>query len=395
MAQTELQPGQVQASQKGLKEHRYYRPELDVLRLVAFLLVFFTHRMDLAHIDRHAHPWRYNLSLIGVFGVPVFFLLSAFLITELLTREQEQVNTIHLRAFYMRRILRIWPLYFAALLGLTMLTRYIPHAGITTPGSWLAFTFFSGNWYICKYGWLRAYPVNPFWSLSVEEQFYLIIPLIALYGRRRGLTIVCLGLLVVAYLAIYLYGIHPRTGFSSQWTNSFVQFQFFATGTLLSLGLRGRLPHRHPFLRIHLAAAAIGCWLIAFLQFGVEADNPHPANAAGSLIGWGFVLAGTTLLFLSLLGASSKYLPKAAIYLGRISYGLYLIHALVLYMVFHVWKSSLTDLSATLHLAYWRNAVGTAIALAATILLAMLSYHFFESPFLRLKKRFTFIPSRD
>jgi peptidoglycan/LPS O-acetylase OafA/YrhL len=375
--------------------NRYYRPELDVLRLVAFLLVFFTHRMDLAHINRHIHPWRYNLSLIGVFGVPVFFLLSAFLITELLTREQQQTGRIHLKAFYTRRILRIWPLYFAAFFGLAALTRFIPYAGITTPGSWLAFTLFSGNWYICKYGWLRAYPVNPLWSISVEEQFYLTIPLIALYCRRRGLIAVCLALIAVAYLAIFLYAQYPQTGFSSQWTNSFVQFQFFSAGTLLSLALRGRLPQLNLIVRIGTAAAAICCWLIAFLKFGVEADNPHPANALGSLIGWAFVLGGTVLLFLSLLGTSSKYLPKAAIYLGRISYGLYIFHAFVLFLVFHVWKVRLTHLSVALRLSYWRDALGTIIALTLTILVAMLSYHFFEKPFLRLKKRFTFVPSRD
>jgi peptidoglycan/LPS O-acetylase OafA/YrhL len=375
--------------------HRYYRPELDVLRLIAFLLVFFTHRMDLAHIDKTIYPWRYNLSLIGVFGVPVFFLLSAFLITELLMRERQDMGTIHLKAFYLRRILRIWPLYFAVFFGLAALARFLPHVGATTPGSWLAFTFFSGNWYICKFGWFREYPVNPLWSISVEEQFYITIPLIALYCRRRGLIAVCLGLIAVAYLAIVLYAQHPHPGFSSQWTNSFVQFQFFAAGTLLSLALRGRLPQLHPFIRVVFASAAVGCWLFAFLKCGVEADNPHPVNVPGSVIGWFFVFAGVLLLFLSLFGIPSRYLPRAAVYLGRISYGLYLFHAFVLYLVFHIWKVWLTNLSASLHLSYWRNSLGTVIALTLTILIAMLSYHTFERPFLRLKKRFTFVPSRD
>lgn len=375
--------------------NRYYRPELDVLRLVAFLLVFFTHRMDLAPIDRHIYPWRYNLSLIGVFGVPVFFLLSAFLITELLTREQQHTGTVHLKSFYTRRILRIWPLYFGALIVLAFLTKFIPYAGITAPGTWLAFIFFSGNWYICKYGWLWAYPVNPFWSISVEEQFYLSIPLIARYGRRRGLIAVCVGLIAIAYLAIYLYAQRPMVGFSSQWTNSFVQFQFFAAGTLLSLALRGRLPQFHLVFRAGIFVAALSCWLIALLKFGVEADNPHPANVLGSTIGWAFVLAGTILLLLSLLGTPEKYLPKAAVYLGRISYGLYIFHAFVLFMVFRICKARLTQLSATLHLLYWRDALGTVIALTTTIMIAMLSYRFFERPFLQLKKKFTFVPSRD
>src|SRR5262245_32552606 len=91
---------------------RYYRPELDVLRLIAFLIVFIVHRMDFLRIDPAQHFWLYNLCLLGDFGVPVFFLLSAFLITELLFRESDRLGAIHIKAFYMRRILRIWPLYF-------------------------------------------------------------------------------------------------------------------------------------------------------------------------------------------------------------------------------------------------------------------------------------------
>jgi peptidoglycan/LPS O-acetylase OafA/YrhL len=68
---------------------RYYRPELDVLRLFAFMIVFIVHRMDWVPIDESRHYWLYNICLLGNLGVPVFFLLSAFLITELLFRESD------------------------------------------------------------------------------------------------------------------------------------------------------------------------------------------------------------------------------------------------------------------------------------------------------------------
>ena len=139
-----------------MKMDRYYRPELDVLRFLAFLSVFTVHRMDHLPIDPARHFWLYNISLLGNFGVPVFFLLSAFLITELLMREENQLGTIHIRSFYMRRILRIWPLYFAVFYGLVLLNHFIPYTGATDPLSWLAFTFFAGNWYICVHGWIPA-----------------------------------------------------------------------------------------------------------------------------------------------------------------------------------------------------------------------------------------------
>ncbi|MEN9884446.1 MAG: hypothetical protein RLZZ420_1663 [Bacteroidota bacterium] len=67
-----------------MKAARYYKPELDVLRMCAFLFVFFVHRLDLAPVDSKEFYWGYHLSLIGNYGVPLFFFLSAFLITELL-----------------------------------------------------------------------------------------------------------------------------------------------------------------------------------------------------------------------------------------------------------------------------------------------------------------------
>lgn len=95
-----------------MRAGRYYKPELDVLRFCAFLFVFFVHRLDLAPIDPAKYYWAHHISLVGNYGVPLFFFLSAFLITELLNREQQQFGKISVRSFYIRRMLRIWPLYF-------------------------------------------------------------------------------------------------------------------------------------------------------------------------------------------------------------------------------------------------------------------------------------------
>ena len=144
---------------------------------------------------------------------------------------------------------------------------------------------------------------------------------------------VSLFLIAVSYVAVVLYAMHPTNGFSSQWTNSFVQFQFFAAGTLLSLYLKGRVVQWPPALRLVAAMTGICCWLVASLAFGVQADTPH-STVVQAPIGWALVLAGTLLLFLSMLGFPSKYLPSPIVYLGRISYGLYLFHELVYFLIF-------------------------------------------------------------
>ena len=387
----ESQEGAIRAA---VNIKRYYRPELDVFRFIAFMMVFIVHRMDFIPIDPAQHYWLYNVCLLGDLGVPVFFLLSAFLITELLFRESDETGAIRLKAFYMRRILRIWPLYFLVFFGLVALNQFLPYAGSKDPASWLAFTVFAGNWWICLHGWIPAYPVNPLWSISVEEQFYIAIPIIARFCHRSGATAISLVLIAVSHVSVVLYAMHPTNGFSSQWTNSFVQFQFFAAGTLLSIYLKGRVPQWPAALRLVAALAGIGCWLVASITFGVQADTPH-STVVQAPIGWALVLAGTLLLFLSMLGFPSKYLPGPIVYLGRISYGLYLFHELVYWLIFSPGEAWLARLSQSLHLAGCRNGIGTVLAFCLTVLVAHTSYRLYERPFLRLKSRFTIVPSRD
>jgi peptidoglycan/LPS O-acetylase OafA/YrhL len=96
-----------------------------------------------------------------------------------------------------------------------------------------------------------------------------------------------------------------------------------------------------------------------------------------------------------MLGFPAKYLPKPIVYLGRISYGLYLFHELIYFRIFHPGKAWLARFSQALHLADWRNGVGTTLAFCLTVLVAHTSYQLYEKPFLRLKSRFTIVPSRD
>jgi peptidoglycan/LPS O-acetylase OafA/YrhL len=190
---------------------------------------------------------------------------------------------------------------------------------------------------------------------------------------------------------------HARNGwhgFSSQWTNSFVQFQFFSAGILLSLVLKGRVPRWNPAFRIVDILTGVVCLFVASVHLGVQADTPS-STVTQAPIGWALVLLATVLFFLSLLGTPVRYLPKPVVYLGRISYGLYLFHELVYTLIFHTWKAYLIRVSEFLHLAQWSGAIDTAMAFSLTVLIAHISYQLYERPFLRLKRHFTFIPSRD
>jgi peptidoglycan/LPS O-acetylase OafA/YrhL len=372
---------------------RFYRPELDALRFFAFLCVFAFHRMDYVAVDPASQPLAYAIGTAGAFGVPIFFLLSSFLIVELLLREREQTGSVHIKSFYVRRILRIWPLYFAAFFGLVVLGHYLPDVGPKTYSSWIAFLLFAGNWYIVRHGWIAG-PIDPLWSIAVEEQFYIAVPLLARLGGRRILAIVSIVLLIVSYVTSAHYARLVYSGESGQWVNSWFQFQFFAAGALLAMALHGRAPHWPMALRVIVFVGASGCWIYAVMGPGVKSYDAH-TTVAGAMGGWLLVLLGSILFFVSTLGTPEHYVPRWLMYLGRISYGLYIFHSLMFYLVFEAGERWLPRRTAVLHLpASVVPALGTSLVLMLSIASAGLSYRYFEKPFLKLKERFTFVRSR-
>jgi len=137
------------------------------------------------------------------------------------------------------------------------------------------------------------------------------------------------------------------------------------------------------------------CWFTALLRFKVQSWEPHP-TAVGAIAGWFLVLAGAVIFFLSTLGMPSRIVPRWLAYLGRISYGLYLVHSLIFFLTFEKAIPYLLrafpgfEVSLVARDYFW-----TLIVLALSIAVASLSFHYFERPFLRLKKRFTFVAARE
>ena len=299
------------------------------------------------------------------------------------------MHRVDIRSFYIRRILRIWPLYFAAFYFLVALNYVIPGVGTSDPLAWLAFGLFAGNWYVTFNGWIAA-PIDPLWSISVEEQFYLIIPLIIAWGGRSALTVTAIILLIGSYVTIGFYAWDRPSSDEGQWTNSFFQFQFFAAGVMLAVFLRGRLPSIHGWIRVALVAIGFGCWLVAVTVFDVRSWDPRP-TLIGALVGWLLVLSGTVLFFVAALGVSATKVPVWLAYLGRISFGLYVIHSLLFVFIFDkaVPWLGLTIASQPV------DGSATILAMLACIIFAHLSFQYFERPILRRKKPYTYVKARE
>lgn len=318
-------------------------------------------------------------------GVQVFFLLSAYLITELLFREQEQTSTIHLRAFYVRRILRIWPLYFA-FLSFAFLLAHIAHLGTFSVGALLMFFLLSGNWWVHSYGWLPNV-AGPLWSIAIEEQFYLVWPFVVRYGRRRAAAwCSALFLLIGASAALYI-GRHVPVPRHSYWTNSFLEFSFFAGGAIMALLFHHKPTNAPKWKRVLYLMAGIG--LIALCCKGLSLTEEQITRPYDLLAAFPLAMIAIMLIFRSFLGINVPQIAKPFVELGRISYGLY---------VFHYGSLSL-GAKLLYHSHNAQNSLASALfvslfALALTVALALVSYRCIELPFLRLKQRFTFVKSR-
>jgi peptidoglycan/LPS O-acetylase OafA/YrhL len=368
------------------QKDRYYRPELDVLRCLAFLMVFTSH-MPATGPAAHGFSPLPALEESGGAGVCVFFTLSAFLITELLLREKEETGTIHRTAFYVRRILRIWPLYFVAV-AISVLVPLVYHRWVAPLHFVLPYLFFSGNIATSLSG---TYPRNgmlaPLWSISVEEQFYLAWPLLLCAKGRAGAWRAVLWILPIAWAVdLWLpWRAAPRD--PNLWTNSLSQFQYFALGALISLYF-----HRKP---VSISAAGRVGMVVASAAFFFLAVDPFhflfevgPARPLPILAGYLCNDAACILLLVGMLDARLPRLFNPLRYLGRISYGMYVFH-------YTLWIGMTALVVRVLHwqLASALPALYFAV-LGLTIAASACSYRFFEKPFLRFKDRFSFVLSR-
>jgi len=307
--------------------------------------------------------------------VDLFLLLSAYLITELLLREKDQFGQIHLQSFYIRRILRIWPLYFLGILIAALLP--LVDTGQSFPPKYVvAFLLLSGNLLTSLAGSPRS-AMGPLWTVSLEEQFYLFWPAVISKTRRSSTLLLVSGAMFVTSelgrLLLLQYG--PRSEVLL-WENTVARLDPLAAGVVTAVLLRERHFNLRRPSRLGCLLAGGGVWLIAGHYFAT--------NRSFALFGYPAIALGAWLIFISALGIARA--PRPLRYLGKISYGLYVFHMLALYVV------------TKLHGGYAHNLRDFVIwwcsGLLLTFVMAVLSYQFFEAPFLRMKERFAYVKSR-
>jgi peptidoglycan/LPS O-acetylase OafA/YrhL len=363
-------------------ERRFYQPELDGLRFYAFLGVFVCHTLPFeGAFYRRFHlpmPWLWGaVAKSGAAGVDLFFALSAFLITSILLREREETDGISLPHFYLRRILRIWPLYFlliavGVVLAHTMAAQRLPWYYVA------GYLLFAGNWVHAVFGRPESI-CSPLWTVSIEEQFYLIWPLLMKMLTRRGM--------IVAGIVTFLLATVSRIGFLlAGWSGGFIYYgstsrcDSLALGILLAL-FADRLPRLTRVARWLLLAAGLAGWVVSSAWLNEQPGPVDMRMVLGRLI---VSLAAGAILFACLHSRSELLRGSWVVQLGKISYGLYMLHLtgiLIMLSLFHpAWG--------------WQLLAAKGLGFVTTVVLALASYRWIESPFLRLKDKFATVLSR-
>jgi peptidoglycan/LPS O-acetylase OafA/YrhL len=372
---------------------------LDVIRFIAFALVFLSHSLPDANHRNFSDALGRSASILTAFhsacafGLSLFFTLSAFLICELLLRERQNTGTIGIRQFYIRRILRIWPLYYLALfIGAIFAIATGANRSVFADLGW--FAIFMGAWFSAFHGWI-ANQVTPLWSISIEEQFYLLAPFTARYLNRTSMYGFCAFLILLANGWLYYFGWlsldgHRIVSDTRIWADTFVQFECFAAGILLSLALHGRLPVLAAWQRLLMVAGWCCCWMFACYglhsRFNVIGAVENPGSLP-LIAGYALASLGSVMAILAFLGLNPKSLPGWAIYFGRISFGLYVYHQFAISIMYRF-------IGHGDHVAIGVRFLRVGLSFGLTASMAALSYRYFETPFLKMKKKHAVIDSQ-
>jgi peptidoglycan/LPS O-acetylase OafA/YrhL len=335
------------------------------------------------HIDQFSYL--FDLPKLGFsengmagYGVNMFFVLSGFLITFLLLKEKQTNSIIRVKQFYMRRILRIWPLYYLALLIaiIFVITKLISEPS-SFGSSILLYSLLSAN-FAYALG-ISISVITPLWSVGVEEQFYLIWPhFISRFNKIQRSLI----WFIVAYLT-FKFGIYYSLGPKSISYEiiGLLKFDLMAFGGLGAYWLFNK--HTRILNVLFRKEVEVLAWIV--LLWSIIFQPLHLFSIIDSELNSIFYL-------IIILNVSSNIRPLISLdsiifnFFGRISYGLYVYHMIVIYALAALNKNT----------QFISNHVYLQITvLLTTIIISSLSYKYFETIFLKKKHRFSIVQSTN
>ncbi len=346
---------------------------LDGVRATAALMVLFFHCFQITTFNTTAGQMLQKIGFLGQTGVSLFFVLSGFLITRILLQQVKDPN--YLFNFFMRRALRIFPLYFMYLCIIYFILPTIFDKPIPD---------FSQQWYYWFYlqdfaitfRWPAIGPKH-FWSLAIEEHFYLVWPFIVLFASTRGVIVACISLITVSIITrIFLVNYGYETYFFT-----FSRLDEISLGCLLAVLEYKNILNKIPIKWIGWAFSLVVC-LAAILWFLFTAQaNPIIQVVKYQFISLTYLLGVAWTILAPKENPIIRFLSsKVMTFTGSISYGIYVYQALAI-----EWAK---------HYNLNNNLLFFIAVIIAIYLMATISFYGIEKPILSLKNKLTLQPVR-
>ncbi|MBL7755644.1 MAG: acyltransferase [Chitinophagaceae bacterium] len=374
---------------------KLFFPNLDGFRFLSFFIVFLTHAIggELIGIKEPAwySYWRIKLfSEGGTLGVSFFFVLSGFLITYLLIKEREYTGKIHVGSFYMRRILRIWPLYylivFYAFALMPVLKPLIGKVSTETADPFLC-SFFLNNFNIIENGSPVLTALAVLWSVAIEEQFYLIWPLLFAFIPSRFYLFIFIGVLLLSTL-FRAFNLENIQMIEVHTLGVIADMAMGGLGAYLSIKSPKFLNFIKPMRRSFLIIPYLFVFVLFFFKSELFFEIPALLLFKRVIISFFFIwiileqnFSDNSWFKMGNFEGITKW--------GKYTYGLYCLHPIAI--------SFVTILLQKMHVltAYWQlPVILLPLAFILSLSMSYISYHYFEKFFLRLKEKFAFISQK-
>ncbi|MGB8190666.1 MAG: acyltransferase [Chitinophagaceae bacterium] len=382
----------------SVQKEKIFFPNLDGLRFFSFFVVFLYHTyLSFFNNAKDTNPEGYRvvkqLFQNGNLGVNFFFVLSGFLITFLLIKEKEIKGTIHVPNFYIRRILRIWPLFYLCMFIGFIVFPIIKQAGGGTPNEIanpLYYLFFANN-----FDFMHTWPEKPdatvlsvLWSVAVEEQFYLTWPVILKLIPYRYFKYVFPGIMLFSLVFRSFYTGLNDHDFGVRYFHTFSLIGDMAFGGLLAYFCSFDNVFRRfveNMNRLQIAMIYLGALVVTLFR-----EELFTANAATVVVERLVIAFFYGMIILEQSYAKRSFFKmgnfKLISKLGIYTYGLYCLHLLG-FLVADVMISK-AGLDKT---SFGVAASASVVALIIAVIISLASYHLYEKWFLKLKDKFAFI----
>jgi len=372
-----------------------YLPNLNAIRAIAAFMVI------VSHIERKMYYFNVEnckvLIKLGPIGVTLFFALSGFLITYLLLIEKDRFVKINIKDFYIRRFLRIWPIYYLVLFFVYLIIPYIlPEYYIQEKErfsfqSCLLNIFFLTNiTMVLKYTPLI---IGVIWSIGIEEQFYLFWPWIVKSKKYINKIVFIILLLPILKLILLFFSLQIKEFKIIYDVLNLTRFDSMAVG-----GLFGVLAYKK-YINFKYFTVHISCFKSKKIQFLTYFIS---IGVLLFLLRYDFLLNFYnfqllpflfSIILLNLIDYESSVLKlenRVLNYLGKISYSLYLLHLLFFYLAYPHLKKILENFNLT---SDFKILIIYVVSISGSILISFLSFEFIEKRFLYYKKFFTHVKS--